>query len=108
MSFTFTFFKSMAGHCTVSSVIATMTHGRLVSRVDQDVDDQGHEEEHVDEASLKPRELFPLSPATVRLCRLLICAQARKVQRHKVRPGRHFQRMPLDLSQITFNRSNCF
>merc|ERR1719220_427301 len=82
-----------------------MTHGRLVCRVDQDVDDQGHEEEHIDEASLKPRELFPLSPATVRLCRLLICAQARKVQRHKVRPGRHFQRMPLDLSQITFNRS---
>ena len=51
MPITFTFFKSMAGHCALSPIAAIMSTRRSV---DQDVDDQGDKEEHVDEASLKP------------------------------------------------------
>ena len=49
MPFTFTFFKSVAGHCTLPPVARPT--GRSV---DEDVDDQGDKEEHVEEASLKP------------------------------------------------------
>ena len=51
MPFTFTFFKSLAGHCTLPPSAAIMSAGRSI---DEDVGDQGDEKEHVDEASLKP------------------------------------------------------
>ena len=50
MPFTFTFFKSVAGHCTLPPIATVPTR----RSIDKDVDDQGHKEEHVDEASLKP------------------------------------------------------
>ena len=49
MPLTFTLFKSVTGNCTLPPT-AVSTGGS----VDQDVDNQRHKEEHVDEASLKP------------------------------------------------------
>ena len=52
MSLTLTLLESVAGHCALTPTTAIVSiAGRSV---DQDVDDQGHKEEHVDEASLKP------------------------------------------------------
>ena len=50
----------MAGHCAALSPIAAIVPNTTTTRwsVDQDVDDQGHKEEHVDEASLKPEDGF--------------------------------------------------
>ena len=52
MPFTLTFLKSMTGDCTLTSITATVSTTR--GSVYQDVDDQGHKEEHVDKTSLKP------------------------------------------------------
>ena len=63
MPLTFTFFKSVAGHCTLPPIATVSTRGS----VDQDVDDQEHKEEHVDEASLKPgRGWFIKSTVNIR------------------------------------------
>ena len=49
--FTLTFLKSMAGNCTLTPAAVMSCRS---SRVDEDVDDGGDNEEHVDEASLEP------------------------------------------------------
>ena len=55
MSLTLTLFQTVANHCALSPIAANTT---TRWSVDQDVDDQGHKEEHVDEASLKPEDGF--------------------------------------------------
>ena len=54
---------------------------------------------------LKPRELLPLAPAAVWLRCWLLITKAGKVQRHKVRLGRHFRWMSSNSGWCCFSNS---
>ena len=54
---------------------------------------------------LKPRELLPLAPAAVWLRCWLLITKVGKVQRHKVRLGRHFRWMSSNSGWCCFSNS---